>query len=185
MDDPAGPRGRDARWTLKRGRRERRPDGTMMAEIATPVFGYKNPIGIDRRHGFIRTWSTTDAARHDGRELPVLPDRENTASEVWADAAYRSQKNEKRIAAAGKVSKVHFREPPGKALSHQRQRANAARSKARSAVEHVFARQKSRMGLFIRTIGAARARTEIGLANIAYNLRRFVFREDREEPAMA
>ncbi len=176
---------RDARWTLKRGRRKRRPDGTMMVEIATPMFGYKSHIGIDRRHGFIRTWSATDAARHDGRELPALIDRANTASEVWADTAYRSKKNEKRIAAAGKVSKVHFRKPQGKAMSHQRQRANAARSKVRSGVEHVFADHKHRRGLFVRTIGAARARTKIGLANIAYNLNRFVFWENRAETAAA
>lgn len=29
------------------------------------------------------------------------------------------------------------------------------------------------MGLFIRTIGLARAKAKIGLANLAYNLRRF------------
>jgi IS5 family transposase len=166
---------RDARWTLKRGRRKRRPDGTLMAEIATPVFGYKSHLGTDRRHGFIRTWSVTDAARHDGRELPRLLDRTNTAGGVWADTAYRSAKNERRIAAAGLVSRIHFRKPPGKALAAQRQSANAARSKIRSAVEHVFADQKSRMGLFIRTVGIARAKAKIGFANIAYNMRRLVF----------
>jgi hypothetical protein len=45
-------------------------------------------------------------------------------------------------------------------------RANARRSAVRSAVEHVFARQKGPMGLFTRTIGMARARTKIGLANL-------------------
>jgi len=33
---------RDARWTLKRGRRKKGPDGKLMAEIATPMFGYKS-----------------------------------------------------------------------------------------------------------------------------------------------
>ena len=41
-------------------------------------------------------------------------------------------------------------------------RANNAKSKIRSRVEHVFAEQKDRMGLFIRTIGIARAKTKIG-----------------------
>src|SRR3546814_12982145 len=50
----------------------RSPDGKLMAEIATPMFGYKSHIGIDRRHGFIRTWSASDAARYDGRELTGL-----------------------------------------------------------------------------------------------------------------
>jgi hypothetical protein len=31
------------------------------------------------------------------------------------------------------------------------------------------------MGLFVRTIGIARARVKIGLANLAYNMRRFVW----------
>lgn len=114
---------RDGRWTLKRGRRKRKPDGTPMIEIATPVYGYKSHVGVDRRHRFIRTWSVTDAARYDGRELPGLLDRSNTGSSVWADTAYRSAKNEKRIARAGLVSKVHFRKPPGKPMPEPKQRA--------------------------------------------------------------
>ena len=54
-------------------------------------------------------------------------------------------------------------------------RANARKSAVRSAVEHVFARQKGAMGLFIRTIGLARARTKIGLANLLYNMQRMVW----------
>lgn len=174
---------RDARWTLKRGRRKRRPDGTLMAEIATPVFGYKSHITTDHRHGFIRKWSVTDAARHDGRELAGLLDRANTGASVWADTAYRSGKNERRIAAAGLVSKIHFRKPPGRPMPPPRARANAARSRERAGIEHVFAEQKARMGLFIRTIGLARAKAKIGLANLAYNLKRFAFWERR--PAAA
>jgi IS5 family transposase len=44
-------------------------------------------------------------------------------------------------------------------------RANGRKSKVRAAVEHVFAQQKGPMGLFIRTIGLARATTKIDLAN--------------------
>ena len=105
---------RDGRRTLKRGRRKRRPDGSLMMEVATPACGCKSHIGADRRYRFIRTRSVTDAARCDGRELGGLPDRSNTASSVWVDTACRSAKNEKRIARAGPVSKVHFRRPPGK-----------------------------------------------------------------------
>ena len=54
-------------------------------------------------------------------------------------------------------------------------RANAAKSKIRSRVEHVFAEQKHRMDLFIRTIGIARATTKIGLANLVYNIKRLLF----------
>ena len=40
-----------------------------------------------------------------------------------------------------------------------------------------FAEQKDRMGLFIRTIGIARARIKIGLANLVYNIKRFIWLE--------
>ena len=75
---------------------------------------------------------------------------------------------------------------PARLRQHRREpraRANAARSRERAGVEHVFADQKHRMGLFIRTIGLVRARTKIGLANLAYNLRRYVFLETKAAPA--
>ena len=62
-------------------------------------------------------------------------------------------------------------------------RANARRSAVRSAVEHVFARQKGPMALVVRTIGIARARVKIGLANLAYNMRRLVWLHGRRAPA--
>ena len=127
--------------------------GKFMAEIAAPLFGYKSHIGIDQRHGFIRTCSVSHVARYEGRELAGLIDRTNIGSAIWADMAYRSQKNECATQRAGLVSKIHFRRAPGKLLPDQRQRANAACSKVSSVVEHVFATQKHRMGLFIRTIG--------------------------------
>ncbi|MFT8355627.1 MAG: hypothetical protein ABF617_13695, partial [Gluconobacter japonicus] len=54
---------------------------------------------------------------------------------------------------------------------------NAGKSVIRSRVEHVFADQKSQTGLFVRTVGITRATMRIGLANIVYNMRRFLFLE--------
>ena len=51
-------------------------------------------------------------------------------------------------------------------------RANAAKSKIRARVEHVFAEQKDRMELFVRTIGDAlesfirRGRSDAKRANV-------------------
>lgn len=45
------------------------------------------------------------------------------------------------------------------------------------AVEHVFADQKSQMGLFVLSVGIARAAMRIGLADIVYNMRRFLLLE--------
>ncbi len=47
----------------------------------------------------------------------------------------------------------------------------------RSRVAHVFADHKSQTGLFVRTVGIGRATMRIGVANIVYNMRRFLFPE--------
>ncbi|MFC0218026.1 transposase [Pseudochelatococcus lubricantis] len=168
----------DARWTLKIGGKIRyRPDGTPLPQIALPVFGYKSHIAIDRRFGFIREGAVTSAAHADGRMLPKLVNTENTSSEVWADSAYRSQKNEKWLASKMLVSRIHRRKPAGKPMPQNIARANAAKSSIRAHVEHVFAHQKNRFGLFIRTIGLARAEAKLTLANIAYNFDRLIFHE--------
>ncbi len=86
---------RDGRWTLKRGRKAKPPDGAprQATEIAVPMFGYKNHLGVDRTHGFIRRFVVTDAAQHDSAQLGAVLDPANTGSGVWADTAYRSKAN--------------------------------------------------------------------------------------------
>jgi len=106
-----------------------------------------------------------------------LLDRTNTGSAVWADTAYRSRKNEAFLARNGFTSHVHRKKPAGRAMPTPIRRANSRRSTVRSRIEHVFAEQKDRMGLFIRTIGIARARIKIGLANLVYNIKRFIWLE--------
>ena len=59
-------------------------------------------------------------------------------------------------------------------MAPRTRKANARKSAVRSPVEHVFAYQKGPLGLLIRTIGMARARVKIGLANLTYNMRRYV-----------
>ena len=58
-------------------------------------------------------------------------------------------------------------------------RANAKKSAVRAKVEHVFGHQKNRYGLFIRTIGLARAETKLIIANIVFNMDRLIFHERR------
>jgi IS5 family transposase len=178
---------RDARWTVKRGRKRPPPeDGTtrrQQVEIAVPVFGYKSHVGIDRRHGLIRTWTVTHAAAHDGGQLPDLLDAGNTASPVWADTAYRSAANLAALAKRGLTARLQRPKPRNRPMPANIRRGNATRGKVRAAVEHVFACQKQRLRLVVRTVGLARANTKLGLANLAYNLLRFVWLEGRAAPA--
>lgn len=171
----------DARWTLKIGGKVRyRPDGTPLPQIALPVFGYKSHVSIDRRFGFIRKSTVTSASDADGRQLRHVISTENTGSDVWADSAYRSQSNEKWLAKRMLTSRIHRRKPKGRPMPKAMARANARKSSVRARVEHVFAHQKNKFGLFIRTIGIARAETKLILANLAYNFDRLIFHERRK-----
>ena len=168
---------RDARWTVKFSKAKARADGSKPAvDIAIPTFGYQNHVSIDRQYGLIRRWDATDAAAYEGARLREgLLDKTNTASLVWADTAYRSKVNEEFLAKNGFVSRIHRKKPPRRPMPETMRRANALKSEVRSRVEHVFAMQKDKMGLFIRTIGIARATMKIGMANIVYNVKRLVF----------
>jgi transposase, IS5 family len=170
---------RDARWTVKFTKAKPREDGRPQVDLAIPQFGYQNHVSADRRHRLIRRWLVTDAAAHAGSRLAELLDPSNTASEVWADSAYRSRKNEDLLRERMRVSRIHRKKPADRPMPARTARANARKAKVRAHVEHVFAEQKARMGLVVRTIGLARATTKIGLANLVYNMRRLLWLERR------
>ncbi len=118
-DEPnkAAQKDTDARWTLKIGGKIRfDSQGKPLPQIALPVFGYKSHVSIDRRFGFIRECATTSASHADGRMLPRLVAPDNTSSEIFADSAYRSQKNEKWLASKMLVSRIHRRKAAGKPM---------------------------------------------------------------------
>ena len=73
---------KDARWTKKHER---------------SYFGYKNHIGVDRRHKFVRRYVVSDASVHDSQKFEDVLDTSNTASDVWADSAYRSDEIEEKL----------------------------------------------------------------------------------------
>src|ERR1700730_9739343 len=85
---------RDARWTKKHDR---------------SYFGYMNHIGVDRRHKFVRRYVVSDASVHDSQKFEDVLDTGNTASDVWADSAYRSDEIEEKLAARGLKSRIHRR----------------------------------------------------------------------------
>jgi hypothetical protein len=79
---------------------------------------FQKSVSIDRRFGFIRRWTATDAAAYEGRRLRQgLLDKSNTASGVWADTAYRSAANEMFLTKNGFLSHIHRKKPKGRAMS--------------------------------------------------------------------
>src|SRR3984893_3346920 len=169
---------KDAHWTKKHER---------------SYFGYKNHIGVDRRHKFVRRYVVSDASVHDSQKFEDVLDTSNTASDVWAkgakgsvkrslmewraegDSAYRSDEIEEKLAERGLKSRIHRRAYRNRELSEAQKAANKVRSKVCARVEHVFGDQKNGMGAgIVRTIGIVRARCKIGMTNLVYNMRRFV-----------
>jgi IS5 family transposase len=161
-DQPAKRRQKDtdARWTKKHGKSH---------------FGYKNHVNVDRRHKLIRRYQVTDAAVHDSQGIDDVIDDDNTASDVWADSAYRSAEIEAKLAEKGLRSRIHRKAHRNRPLTKRETQANKTRSKVRARVEHVFGAQTNDMGgTLVRSIGIARAKARIGLKNLAYNMRRAV-----------
>ena len=161
-DKPARRRQKDtdARWTKKHGKSH---------------YGYKNHVNVDRRHKLIRRYKVTDASVHDSQVLDDVLDGDNTASEVWADSAYRSAEIERKLDERGLKSRIHRKAQRNRPLRKREQQGNRTRSKVRARVEHVFGAQVNDMGgTLVRSIGIARAKARIGLKNLAYNMRRAV-----------
>ena len=166
------------KWTAPR-----RKPGRRRVDIAIPVYGYKSHISIDRMHGIIRRQIVTDAAAYDGDRLREgLIDRGNTCGDVWADTACRSAENETRLKENGLNSRIHRKKPRGRPMDKRTAKANGRKSKVRARVEHVFAHQKVRMGLTIRTVGLARAKAVVTMANMDCNMGRFRWLLDRAKP---
>lgn len=145
-------------------------------DVAIPDFGYKNRISIDRRFRLIHRWKATDAG------APVLGCASGCSIaaiwlHVWADTSYRSGVNEGFMERHGFVSRVHHKKLPHRHTPLRPRRFDAGKSVIRSRIEHVFADQKYRTGLFARTIGIKRAEMKTGLANLVCNIRRFLYLE--------
>ena len=99
----------DARWTKKHGKSH---------------YGYKNHVNVDRRHKLVRRYQVTDAAVHDSQVVEDILDADNTASDVWADSAYRSAEIEAKLGEKGLKSRIHRKGHRNKPLNEREKRGN-------------------------------------------------------------
>lgn len=94
-DEPVrAARDTDARWTLKFTKARPLKNGKPGIDVAVPSVGCKSTISICRSFGFIRKGKVTESATFEVRMLRDVVTTDNTALDVWADTAYRSQTNE-------------------------------------------------------------------------------------------
>lgn len=151
----------DARWTKKRGER---------------YYGYKNHASVCRKTKLIHRYSVTAANRHDSKEtdnLLVAPPASAKGEAVWMDAGYVGMES---VAEAKNLTPVICEKATkGHPLNEEQKESNRKKSKTRCLVEHVFGFMEQTMcGLVFLGVGIVRAKANIALTNLVYNMCRLV-----------
>ena len=158
--------------------RQKDTDATWTKKNEKSYFGYKNHVNADSSTKLISRYAVTTASVHDSQvfeELLDVPEAPRNVV-VYADKAYRSDANETILRGHKMKSRVLYRASRNKPLSSEEKGKNSEWSRIRSRVEHVFGLQSKQIGnMVVRAIGYMRVRACIGLRNLSYNMRRFVF----------
>jgi IS5 family transposase len=150
---------KDARWTKKNNE---------------TYYGYKDHAKVDRDSKMIVDYSVTHAAVHDSQEVLGLIDDKDKV--LYADSAYVGKELHEALLSENpnlelKINEKGYRNKP---LTDEQKANNREKSKVRARVEHVFGHMTNSFGeIFVRTIGLARAKCQIALKNLAYNLQRY------------
>ncbi len=149
----------EARWTKKNNE---------------SFYGYKDHANVDQDTKLITTWEVTSAEVHDSQVLEeVLQSPEEGGADVYADSAYRSNAQEESLIASRHTSHIHEKGTRNHPLTEAQKSSNKEKSRVRARVEHVFGSMTNELGgITIRTIGRARAKVQIGLLNLVYNIKR-------------
>lgn len=151
----------DASWTKKR---------------EETFYGYKDTVSVCRKTKFIHTYSVCTAKRHDSQETAnvlVEPPKDKWGEEAMFDAGYVGMEDIVR----GKHMKPIICEKgtKGHPLTDEQKANNRTKSKTRCRVEHVFGFMEQTMGgLIFRGVGMVRAKANIALTNLTYNICRLV-----------
>jgi IS5 family transposase len=149
----------DARWTKK-------------GEVT--YFGYKDHVKVDKVSKVITAYEVTDASVHDSQLLPKLVDERDAHHEVFADSAYEGKKIETVLEKRKARNRIHEKGHRDHPLTEKQKASNRKKSMIRARIEHVFAFMTNTMkGLRIRSIGIERARANIGMINLVYNIARY------------
>ncbi len=136
-----------------------------------PAHGYKAHIAADKDSGLIRKAETTPANEADVSIVPlIIPD---TPGEVYADRAYDALSVEKAILAAGGTPRLlrkgHRWLPAERLEAH-----NRPLRPIRARIEKIFGTWKrSYRFRNMRWLGLAKAKLQVHLAAIAYNVKRY------------
>lgn len=149
----------DASWATKNGEKH---------------YGFKNNIKVDVGSKIVREYTVTTACVHDSQALEELLDEKDKHKPLYGDKAFAGKNVAKILEDNEIINQIHEKGYRNKQLTKEQKENNKRKSKIRVRVEHIFAFQENSMGgNFIRTIGKERAKVQIGLMNLVYNLARY------------
>ena len=151
----------DARWVEKGGEK---------------YYGYKDNVEICNKTKLIRNYTVCAASRHDSKETEHVltePPEEAHGEPAWFDAGYVGM--ERIVIAKHMTPIICEKGTKGHPLTEEQKANNRQKSKTRSRVEHVFGFMEQTMGgLVFRGVGIVRAKANIALTNLVYNICRLI-----------
>jgi IS5 family transposase len=163
-------------WQTKENRHklaQKDTDARWMTKNKECHYGYKDHIKIDKKSKIITKYRVTSAEVHDSQEFKNLVDAKKDRI-LYGDSAYTGKEVQKHIP-KNTMNRIHEKGYRNKPLTKTQKRNNTAKSRIRARVEHVFGALHHFGGLIIRTIGIERAKFQIGLMNLVYNMTRYTY----------
>ena len=148
----------DAKWTKK---------GNVV------YYGYKNHVKADLESKLILDYTVTSANVHDSQELHKLVNKND--KKIYADTAYSGETIVEQIPENVEIQILEkaYRNRP---LTEEQKQRNKEKTKLRCRIEHIFGYMTNKFkGLTLRSIGMKRAKFNIGLINLLYNMFRYAF----------
>ena len=152
--------------------RQKDTDARWMTKNKERHFGYKNHVKVDADSKLITAYTVTDASIHDSQALIELIDEKDQV--LYADSAYSGRPIADKLP-QGIKNQIHEKGYRNRPLSEEQKAENKKKSRIRARIEHVFGYMTGSLhGITVRSIGIARAKFNIGLTNLIYNLCRYV-----------
>ena len=150
----------DARWTKKRD------------EVH---YGYKGHAKADSKTKIIEKYHTTPANVHDTGGVEPLLDEKDKGQDMYMDAGYVGPGVSESVKAVGMNPVICEKGYRNRPLSDEQKENNRRKSRVRCRIEHIFGFMEGAMGgLVVRSIGLTRAKANVAMTCLVYNVFRFI-----------
>ncbi len=167
--------GETLQWDAKK-KSHKDIDASWVSKNGKNFYGYKNHIKIDQSSKLITSCHVTPAHVHDSQVVFELIDKHDKGHSLYADSAYWGQEISDILSAFGIQGRIHKKGVRNKPLTEKEQERNHRLSKKRCRVEHVFGFMRKKFKeVGVRAIGITRARRDILMKNLVYNIHRHAF----------